>query len=413
MADQKIRLGIGFATGRKNFRKVLNTYIYSWKESRIPGTENVSLSLFVAYDVDYSNTQSTDYTNLTQEVVDVLDEIYFIGKKRILKKSQELIRQGVLTEAEAKLVFGTGYAAKRNAVLYAALESHMDYLLFLDDDEYPLAVTNNRGSALWSGQYVLPYHLASIGNADITYGYHCGYISPVPYIQFDEQFSERDFRRLIGAISNDVINWNSIRTIMENDGVTYADTSVLIHKTPEEVPEINGCKFISGSNLCINLTRPERTFPFYNPPGARGEDTFLSTLLGERTVLRVPCYTFHDGFSAYHHLLDGVLPIRLNAIGINSGKIVSRFYRACVGWVRYKPLLLYITDRDGYDASIRHMTAALDDVLPKVCDHFQRKEFQKLSAELAHYDKNVKKHYAQFLRVQKVWKALLSRLETL
>ncbi|HBN81470.1 MAG TPA: hypothetical protein DD433_08850, partial [Ruminococcaceae bacterium] len=122
MADQKIRLGIGFATGRKNFRKVLNTYIYSWKESRIPGAENVSLSLFVAYDVDYSNTQSTDYTNLNQEVVDVLDEIYFIGKKRILKKSQDLIRQGVMTEAEAKLVFGTGYAAKRNAVLYAALE---------------------------------------------------------------------------------------------------------------------------------------------------------------------------------------------------------------------------------------------------------------------------------------------------
>jgi hypothetical protein len=92
---------------------------------------------------------------------------------------------------------------------------------------------------------------------------------------------------------------------MKNGGVTYADTKILTSDTAEEVPEINHSKFISGANLCINLTNPDRVSPFYNPPGARGEDTFLSTCLSQRKVLRVPCYAFHDGFSAYHHLMDG------------------------------------------------------------------------------------------------------------
>ena len=42
--------------------------------------------------------------------------------------------------------------------------------------------------------------------------------------------------------------------------------------------QINKAKFISGANLCINLTDAKRVFPFYNPPGARGEDTFLKHL---------------------------------------------------------------------------------------------------------------------------------------
>jgi len=35
MKNDTINLGIGFATGRKNFSKVLNSYLYSWDESGI------------------------------------------------------------------------------------------------------------------------------------------------------------------------------------------------------------------------------------------------------------------------------------------------------------------------------------------------------------------------------------------
>lgn len=389
----------------------MNSYIYGWVESGIVNKlqEKVSLNLFVAYDVDYSHTQSTDYTNLRQEIVDAFDEIVFIGSKHIRNREFENIEEDLELKKDVKLVFGNGYAGKRNVILYEALKHKMDYLLFLDDDEYPVAVTKNNENCLWSGQYVLPIHLEHIVHSDITNGYHCGYISPIPDIQFNETLTEEDFGLFINTISNDILNWESIKKIMKNGGVTYADTQVLIKKEATEVKETNHCKFISGANLCINLTKPDRTFAFYNPPGARGEDTFLSTLLSDRVVTRIPCYTFHDGFSAYQHLLDGTLPIKLNSITANSDQIISRFYHACIGWIRYKPLLLYITNPSDYESIIEDMRKKLLYILPKLSNYFKKQEFMKILEELNKADKQVKKNYQQYLDTQKAWKNLTDK----
>lgn len=408
MSNKPIRFGIGFATGRKNFKKVLNSYIFNWKESPAAQRENVTLSLFVAYDLDYSGTSSTDYTNLTQEAVDELEEIVFLGAKAVKKTSDSLIENGMLTPREAKLMFGTGYAAKRNTILYSAIQNQMDYLLFLDDDEYPVAVTNNHGTALWSGQYVLPQHLAYIQDADITNGYHCGYISPIPQINYDEKLQKQTFRRFIEAISNEVVTWDSVERIMANGGVTYADTTILTQQQLQSVPLENSCKFITGGNLCINLTQPLRTFPFYNPPGARGEDTFLSTLLAQRNVLRIPCYAFHDGFSAYKHLLDGVLPTQLSAIAGKSNSITTRFYNACVGWVRYKPLLMYLTQPHLFEQQTQQIREDLQATLPMVSAYFNKPEFNTILDEFNKYVKNVKSHAKNFNLAQQVWAKLMA-----
>ena len=114
---------------------------------------------------------------------------------------------------------------------------------------------------------------------------------------------------------------------MKNGGVTFASKEILTSDDYLEVQQVNKAKFISGANLCINLTDANRVFPFYNPPGARGEDTFLSTCLSERKVLRVPVYTFHDGFSTYNDLLHGVLPIKLKFIRADTEKIVRAFIK--------------------------------------------------------------------------------------
>ena len=404
--SKEIKVGIGFATGRKNFQKVLKTYVYNWRECGLTDIDNVSLNLFVAYDLKYSNTKPTDYTNISSEVSSLLDSVCFIGKKEMQDEIDYLINENIINQEEAKLYFGSGYAAKRNAILYFAMKNNIDYLLFLDDDEYPVAVTKTRSTAVWGGQQVLLTHLNNIKNADITNGHHCGYISPIPYIKFNEIMTETDFRMFIEAISNDIINWKSIRTIIENGGVTYADTKILVSDTADEVEEVNHTKFISGANLCINLTQPERVFPFYNPPGARGEDTFLSTCLSERNVLRVPCYAFHDGFSTYHHLMDGVLPTDLKRIEADSKQIVDRFYKACLGWIRYKPLLLYITQRDNYDCKITDMREQLTGTLPKISAFFGTDEFMNISKEMEFYHKNVSKHYEQFLNTQQIAKKL-------
>lgn len=401
--NQDIHVGIGFTTGRKNFQRVLRTYAYNWQEYGLTDNKTVHLHLFVAYDLDYCNTKSADYTDISQDVLDLLDSAHFIGSIEIQNEIKYLTRESVINEKDAQLFFRNGYASRRNSVIYTAMQNNIDYLVFLDDDEYPMAVTKTRSTAIWSGQHVLSTHIACIGQADITNGHHCGYISPIPYIKFNNTLNETDFRLFIEAISNDIINWENMQSVMQNGGVSYADTEVLISDTVEEVQEINHAKFISGSNLCINLTDPNRVNPFYNPPGARGEDTFLSTCLSKRRVLRVPCYTFHDGFSAYNHLLYGVLPIDLKYIQADSEQVITRFYQACVGWIRYKPLLLYITQQKNYEEKIEEIRDQLSIALPKICSFFGREEFARVSAELERYHKSVKNHYREFKAIQHIW----------
>lgn len=407
-----IRLGIGFATGRKSFRKVLNAYIRNWSEAKkqLPADYKISLNLFVAYDTDYLKTQSTDYTNLSQDIVDQFDQIVFLGAKNALRSIELLERHDQFKKTELRSVFGSGYAGKRNAILFAALENHMDYLLFLDDDEYPLAVTKSKDVCLWSGQHVILSHLLEIPKADYTNGLHCGYISPIPQIPFNEDFTEEDFRKFIEAISNDILNWDNMRRLMQSGGVTYASTEVLMKRQSSEVREINHCKFISGANLCINLTDPMRTFPFFNPPGARGEDTFLSTMLHDRTVLEIPVYAFHDGFSSYKYILSGVLPTELAPIKADSQAIITRFLSACIGWVRYKPLLVYLTNPEGYDEQITQMRETLAEVSPKLAQYFQNEGFLKIIDELEEYQANAKKHADQYRLAQKTWQKLMETI---
>ncbi|MDQ1003460.1 hypothetical protein QFZ28_003860 [Neobacillus niacini] len=401
--EKEIKVGIGFATGRKQFKQVLKTYIFNWLESELTSSDKVSLNLFVAYDLKYHNTQSTDYTNVSTELLEQVDGTCFIGNERMQKEISSLIQQGIINERQAKLVFGRGYAGKRNIIQYMALKEGIDYLMFFDDDEYPLAVTKTRGIAVWGGQQGLRTHLKHIQHADITNGHHCGYISPIPYLEFNNILQESDFQTFIQAISNDIVNWDKIKSVMENGGVTYADTKVLVNGEAEEVEEVSHSKFISGSNLCINLTNPERVNAFYNPPNARGEDTFLGTCLQDRTVLRVPTYTFHDGFSTYKHLLDGVLPTKLDYIKADSEEVIQRFYKACIGWVRYKPLWLYITDSKNYEKRILEMSKQLAATLPKICEYFGRKDFMKIATELENYHRNVKKHYNDFIETRQAW----------
>jgi hypothetical protein len=402
-----IKVGIGFATGRGSFQKVLRTYIHTWKESGLVENKRISLNLFVAYDLNYQKTKITDYTNVEPELAGQIDSSKFIGSTAIKEEIDYLIRENVIDNNEGRMIFGKGYAAKRNAVLYNAIKQNMDYLVFLDDDEYPMAVTKTRSTAIWGGQEVLTNHLKYITQADITHGNHCGYISPIPYMEFNDTMTEADFHSFIEAISNDIINWDTLKTVMENGGVTYADTKILTSDDAVEVQEINHAKFISGANLGINLTNLRRVFPFYNPPGARGEDTFLSTCLSERKVLRVPCYTFHDGFSTYNDLLEGVLPIRLKFIKADTKQIITRFYKACIGWIRYKPLLLYITQPDRYEEKIEEMREQLNEILPKICAYFGKPDFIRILAELEEYHRNVEKHYREFLETQRIWAKIM------
>lgn len=406
ITGKKINLGIGFVTGRKNFRKVLRTYAYRWKQTSSKMRRQVNLHLFVAYDLEYNSTQIDDYVNIRQDILDILDSVFFISPPMIHNEIDLLASQGILNKKESVQMFNRGYAGKRNIILYYALKRHIDYLIFLDDDEYPLAVTNNHGYPLWSGQDVFACHLKYLRECDVTNGYHCGYISPIPNIEFNENLTEQDFRLFIEAISNDILDWDKLRKVMDNGGVTYADVDVLVKNMAEFVPEISGAKFISGSNLGINLMHPERMMPFFNPPKARGEDTFLGTSLHDRKVVRIPCYTFHDSFSAYSDLLDGVLPLELRRINSSNEKTIRRFYMACLGWVRYKPLYKYITDPTNFQTESAEIRRKFVYVIPKLCEYFHDSAFERILHEYDNYLGSVENHYSMFIKNQADWQKI-------
>lgn len=398
-------VGIAFVTGRKHFQNVLRTYVNNWLEHGLIADKAVRLHLFVVYDLDYFNTKRGDYRNIPPELSELVESVNFYGRQALDQECSDLIARGIIDKTEGDLIFGDGYAKKRNAALYFAAKKKMDRLLFIDDDEYPLAVARNKAQNLiWMGQSVLGTHLKHGDDADITHGHHCGYISPIPKIRFNDVLTQDDFREFIEATSNDIITWESVeKTVIENKGVTYADADVIDNGGTSEVEEVSGMKFISGANLCFNLERVKDLPSFYNPPDARGEDAFMSTTLTNYKVVKVPCYTFHDAFLEYKHLLNGVLPTELSGVDAHDKFVLQRFIRAAIGWIRYKPLLTYITQRDRYEAVIGEMTQKLDSSVPKLCEYFGTQQFEQIRTDLAKYHRNVRRHFRTFEATKNAW----------
>lgn len=410
MNQKIINIGIGFVTGRLLFQNILKTYINNWLEHGIIENKNVRIHVFVSYDLRYKNTNTNDYKKVPKELQDLVDSIHFYGVNEVSNEMKILTEtDNTINKNDCLLLFGEGYAKKRNIITYFAIKLKMDKLLFIDDDEYPLATFNNQNNnILWMGQSILSTHLKFNDNADITHGLHCGYISPIPCIKFNDILTENDFKLFIEALSNDIITWDKMKQIIINQkGVTYADEALVNNSVSYEVNEINGMKFISGANLCFNLKDYKKFPPFYNPPGARGEDTFMSTALTDLKVVKVPCYTFHDGFSMYNNLLNGVLPVELKPIENTSIEILMRFVNATIGWVRYKPLLVYITDRSNFEETMKTMDENLKYSIPKLCAYFETEEFNKILIEFSKYRKNVKKHFDEFEKTKTTWTRLL------
>ena len=414
MQEKKINIGIGFATGRLLFQNILKTYVNNWLEHGLIESKNLKIHIFVAYDLRYKNTNTDDYKKVPKELQNLVDSIHFYGINEVNNEIELLAKtDNTISADDCHLLFGEGFAKRRNILTYFAIKLNIDKLLFIDDDEYPLATYLNRnGKLLWMGQSILSTHLQYNDNADITHGLHCGYISPIPYIAFNNKLTENDFKLFIEALSNDIITWDKIKQVIINQkGVTYSDENILNNQQTNETLETNGMKFISGANLCFNLKNYKKFPPFYNPPGARGEDTFMSTALTDLKVVKVPCYAFHDGFSMYNNLLNGVLPTELKPMENTSNEIFKRFVNATIGWIRYKPLLVYITDRDNFEATMKTMEDNLIYTIPKLCAYFKTEEFNKIIVEFGKYRKNVKNHFYDFEKTKSTWTRLLSKMQ--
>ncbi len=155
--------------------------------------------------------------------------------------------------------------------------------------------------------------------------------------------------------------------------------------------------------ICLNLTHLDKIPAFYNPPLARGEDTFFCTLLTEANVVKVPTYHFHDSFLKYTGIPKGKCPKRFEKIPLNDTSVGERFLLASIGWVKYKPLLMYIMQRTTYLKDMQIAKEKLKNSIEKVNQMFPEQDFLCLVDELEKYDEQVQEHYKEYLKTNDVW----------
>ena len=406
MMEKSIELGIGFVTGRSNVCNIINNYYKNMLEQISKLEYHVNITLFVLFDLEYQGTERIDFYKIIPAVYKDIN-VRYITPEKIEEEKKRITAKTNITYDEINLLLGNGHARGRNTLMHFAYRDHMDYLLFWDDDEYPLACINDNNKIIWKPQENINMHLKNINNADVTIGYHCGYVSPIPYIDFKNEIDEQHFRNFIEAVSNDILSWESIKYKMQNDnGVTYANPEIANENGLFEVKQEGAGKWVAGSTLCLNLRNIENIPAFYNPMGARGEDTFFATKLNDSKVLKVPVYHFHDGFLKYPEIMLSKYPEILEKADNSEKKIEKRFFKASIGWIRYKPLLLYISDKKNYTENIQKVYNSLKSCINAMNDIFQDYDFTILLDELTKYSKNVEKDYEEYKKTNNIWNKL-------
>ena len=384
-------IGLGFVTGRANVCNILNnTYLHLIEQFK-DHNKNVEIIVFILFDTEYQGTPRKEFYKVNSKVQDYFKIIY-ITPESLNEEKDVLLKNNTVNEKEFNLFFGHGHAKGRNTVMYFALKNKIDYLLFWDDDEYPVACIKDEetNNIKWIEQDNIYMHVKHIDKADVTIGHHCGYISPIPYVELGQEVDQDKFKCFIRAMGNDIISWDSIREkFVKYKGITYADYKIANGEGVYEIQSDGVGKWVAGSTLCLNLNHIEKIPAFYNPIGARGEDTFFSTKLNNSIVLKIPVYHFHDGFLKYTNIAKGEYPEKLRKIRTTEQQIESRFLQASKGWIKYKPLLEYIKDNKNYKETIKETYENLKIGIPEVNKLFENNDFSILLNELEEYDRNV------------------------
>ena len=99
-------------------------------------------------------------------------------------------------------------------------------------------------------------------------------------------------------------------------------------------------------------------------------------------------------------------PKTLRKIKIEEELIPQRFLQASRGWIKYKPLLTYILDKNNYKSKMEKVKKQLETSIPEINKLFKDYDFKILREDLEKYSKNVEKHYKEYLKTNEIWNRL-------
>lgn len=100
------------------------------------------------------------------------------------------------------------------------------------------------------------------------------------------------------------------------------------------------------------------------------------------------------------------MPKNLRKINVDEESIEHRFLQASLGWIKYKPLLMYIKSKERYKKNIIEVKEKLKMSIPQIDELFYNADFDELIVALNEADKNVTKHYKEYIKTNEVWDKL-------
>lgn len=399
--EDSIEFGIGFLAGRPNVCRIINSYYKDILNQIKLYKKKVNITIFILYDLEYQFSDRSYFYNILPEVYENI-KIKYISPEDIEEEKKTLISKYGFSKKDIDLFIGKGYGKSRNSILYFALKNHINYLFFWDDDEYPLAIykdINNKIS--WVKQNNILNTIEALEDCDVTNGFRCGFMAPVPNVK---NINQVVFQEFLEAINTDGIPDDYFENNKKNEeGITFADREVALKHIEPKIWEGT----LYASTLGINLNNIHNIPAFYNPPDARGEDTFFNLALKQKAkakVLKTNSYHFHDTFLKYIDVMDGNYSSKLKKISLKEGKeIEKRFYYTILGWIKYKPLYIYLTEKEEYKQIINKCKETLFQTTSVVNELFSKYNFSNLIEELNYYDKNVENHYQEYLKTNEIW----------
>ena len=93
----------------------------------------------------------------------------------------------------------------------------------------------------------------------------------------------------------------------------------------------------------------------------------------------------------------------MDIIQIDKTRIKERFFNAALGWLRYKPLFIYLTNRGSYHSVIQETMINLQRSRTGMAVIFGRQEINDLLQTFAEYSTNVCKHYQEYVIANELW----------
>ncbi len=404
-----MKISLTIPTGRPRVKHVTRAFV----ENAIQhGHDPGNISVYLSIDTTYKRTRVSDFY-LHPDLESILAKVEYISPKDRKNLGDNLVSEFGLDPFLAKSLFsGRGYSRQRNSALLSALRDGNDVAICFDDDEAPyIPVEQPNGKVEWYNLDFFGPHLMMLqSGADITRGPCFGYVSPIPS-GIEKNVPERIRRRLgeVLTLGNEVIDEDSFLHLIEKVG--YLPVSELNNPTrPFTAEQTPFGKTIYSGNMAINLNsvRNGRIPLFYTPPNARGEDTIFSLQLSDANVVEVPSYIFHDPFVLYPQVLKGNFPSKLRTIPVTR-KSIERFADAVIGWLKYAPILIYMssTDEKEKESRIKEMIDKIEAPTNKLADLLRCPRLRECKDVLEEYQDNVISHYDTLIRAQRAWQRII------